>query len=306
MPPHRHSPEHRQANMTMLRFQDALAADRWDEALSFCSSRLRAAAKEWPSTKEFFTNTMPIEHVLARDFGYWTMKSKKYNAEETFFGMFVTLSELDATPRIDWYWGLAANGTNWEVDYPPLKLDEYIAKKKAALEARSNFLKENYRALDQKAQHVATRLVAESARFAVGSPMLFRVELTNSGPESVHYTQEVNYESLVVMNEQKELVPNGAKPPPPSQRMAPRKVELHSKSTAVLGAKLDLNSNRTITKPGKYRVHFDGRQLAIAQPLPPSPEVDNRFGEDLSMGMHDYLTGTNKFPSNTIEIEVQP
>src|SRR5205085_2026084 len=114
------------------------------------------------------------------------------------------------------------------------------------------FLSKNYRALDQKAQHVATRLVAESARFVIGSPMLFRVELTNSGPESIHYTQEVNYESLVAMNEQKEVVPNGAKPPPPAQRMAPRKVELHSESTAVLGARLDLNSNHTIIKPGKY------------------------------------------------------
>src|SRR5882672_1701903 len=74
-PPPRHSAEYRQANMLFLRFQDALAAEKWDEALSLCSERVRAKTSEWPSTEAFFKETVPIALVLAQDFGYWTLRA---------------------------------------------------------------------------------------------------------------------------------------------------------------------------------------------------------------------------------------
>src|SRR6185503_13059802 len=64
----RNSPGRRQANMVFLRFQDALASERWEEALTFCSERVRAKSAGWPSLKEFFDDTMPIEGVLSKDF----------------------------------------------------------------------------------------------------------------------------------------------------------------------------------------------------------------------------------------------
>ena len=69
LPPQRHPPERRQANMLMLRFQDALAEKRWSEALGFCSDRVRAKASEWPSPGTFFQETIPVERLLAQDFG---------------------------------------------------------------------------------------------------------------------------------------------------------------------------------------------------------------------------------------------
>src|SRR6185436_1453856 len=72
-PPRKHSPEYRQASMLFLRFQDALAGERWEEALSLCSDRVRAKATEWPSPKAFLTETMPIDLLLAQDFGYWKL-----------------------------------------------------------------------------------------------------------------------------------------------------------------------------------------------------------------------------------------
>src|SRR5438445_271784 len=74
-PPRKHSAQYRQANMLFLRFQDALAAERWQEALSFCSDPVRAKASEWPSPKAFFNETMPTELLLAQDFGYWTLRA---------------------------------------------------------------------------------------------------------------------------------------------------------------------------------------------------------------------------------------
>src|SRR5438034_9291341 len=77
-PPKRHSAEYRQANALMLRFQDALAAERWNDALGFCSDNLRARALQTPSPEAFFRETMPIERVLAHDFGCWTCSSNCY------------------------------------------------------------------------------------------------------------------------------------------------------------------------------------------------------------------------------------
>ena len=50
-PAHRQPPQYRQANMLLLRFQDALAEERWADALALCSDRIRAKAAGWPAHK---------------------------------------------------------------------------------------------------------------------------------------------------------------------------------------------------------------------------------------------------------------
>src|SRR6185503_17428332 len=104
-----------------------------------------------------------------------------------FYGLFVTLSDYDVSPRIDWYWGIMPAGDQWVVDYPPVKLDEHVAKRKAALEARDERVKAIRRDLEPKVSNVTTRLTALSERFVLGAPMLFRLELNNTGPTPVHY-----------------------------------------------------------------------------------------------------------------------
>ena len=75
--------------MTLLQFQNALAADHWDDALLLCSTGIQSRAKAWPSAEKFFKDTMPIEHVLARgDFGCWRNGNQ-------FYGMFETISTFD-------------------------------------------------------------------------------------------------------------------------------------------------------------------------------------------------------------------
>src|SRR5687768_13272670 len=85
-PAQRQPPERRQANMLMLRFQDDLASERWAQALAYCSDRVRSNAANWPTPKQFFVETMPVEHVLAQDFGCWRCGTN-------FYGLFVTLSD---------------------------------------------------------------------------------------------------------------------------------------------------------------------------------------------------------------------
>jgi hypothetical protein len=295
--PRRLPPEQRQANMVMLRFQDALASERWEEALALCSDRVRKKAADSPTPAQFFRDTMPIEHVLAQWWGCWSCGT-------SFYGMFVTLSEHGGTPRLDWYWGLAAKPGGYEVDYPPVKLDEYVAQKKAALqesEARRKTIRE---ALEPKARGVATRLTAIGKRFTIGAPMLFRLELTNAGPTLVHYMDYgARYSSLHVTNEQKEFSLHGGV----VGQIGVMKGKLEPHTSTALAEKFDLNQHRSIKKPGRYTVQFGGREVAIGEPQPHDDFEFGRFGEHSPIGgAFGYLTLTNPFPSNVVEIEVLP
>lgn len=293
-PPQRHPPERRQANMLFLRFQDALAAERWQEVLSFCSDRVRASAAKWPAPKDFFKETMPIEAVLEMDFGCWSCGTN-------FYGLFVTLSEPGAEPRIDWHWGLVPTEGGWVVDFPPVKLTEYVVKKKAAFQERDERINQIRLSLEPKVRGVKTRITTVSDRFVIGSPMLFQVELLNSGPTSVHYMDlGVRHKSLTVLNEKKEPIPYVPQP----LQIQVGKAELSAGSSVVLAEQIDINKGRQITGPGKYFVQFDSAEVQIGQPVP--TEEMGRFGENLTMSVFDFLAATNKFPSNIIQIEVHP
>lgn len=293
--PRRNSPERRQANMLFLRFQDALAAERWEEALSFCSKRIQASAAASASPKQFFTDTMPIEHVLAKDFGCWMEGDK-------FYGMFATLSEPDVTPRLDWYWGFDRTATGWVVDYPPVKLDDYIVRKKAALQELDERSRAIRASLEPKARGLATRLTPVSEKFIVGQPMIFRLELTNSGPTLVHYRDSgVRYAYWFVSNERKEFSIHGGV----TGQIGGVTGKLAPNSSVVLAEKFDLNLHRTLTNSGRYQVQFASREVAIGEPVPSSSFEPDRFREHLSIGgMFGLLTLTNQFPSNPVEIEI--
>jgi hypothetical protein len=276
----------------MLRFQDAIAAGRWEEALGYCSERVRTAASTWPGPKDFFTGTMPVEHVLAQDFGCWSCGTN-------FYGLFVTLSEPGVEPRLDWFWGFAPTRDGWVVDYPPVKLTEYIANRKAALHARDERIKTIRRSLEPQAEKVTTRLSAASERFTVGSPMLFRLELVNSGATPVHYMDRgARNDGLVVLNATKESLPYVPQP----LQMAVHKADLPAGASVVLAESIDISNGRTLDKPGRYFVQFDSHDVKIGQPVP--TEEMGRFGETLPLTVFDFLAATNKFPSNIIEIEV--
>jgi len=280
--------------MLMLRFQDALAAGQWQEALACCSERLRTNASLWPTPKDFFNDTLPIEHVLAQDFACWSCGTN-------FYGLFVTLSAPDVEPRVDWFWGLMPTPSGWVVDYPPVKLDDYIVNRKTALEQRDERIKSIRRALEPQVRNVATRLSAVSERFTIGSAMLFRVELVNSGPKPVHYMDTgVRYNALTVLNAKKEPVP--ARPDPLQIQI--NKAELAARASVTLGEKIDINKGRNINKPGKYFVQFDSSDVHVGQPV--ASEEMGRFGETLSLGVFDFLSATNRFPSNILEIDVRP
>jgi hypothetical protein len=216
--------------------------------------------------------------------------------------MFVTLSDPGVEPRIDWYWGLSATNGRWTVDYPPVKLDEYVNERKLAIEKRDQQVREIRDNIEPKTKHVKTRLTAVSEVFVIGSPMLFRLELINSGETPIHYMDTgVRFHALSVFSEKKGFVEYHSKP----LQIRVRNAELLSKSSVVLADKIDINEGGEIIEPGKYFVQFNAADLSIGKPLPyENLNSDERFGEDLSIGAFNFFSVTNKFPSNVIEIEV--
>lgn len=282
--------------MTLLQFQNALAADHWDDALSLCSADVQNHAKAWPDAGQFFKDTMPIEHVLARDFGCWSCGDK-------FYGMFETISAYDEQPRIDWYWGIALteNG-KWVVDYPPIRMAEYVVQRTALLKAQDDKESALRHLLDSKVPFVSTRLVPFTNRFVAGQPMFFRVELTNAGPTDVYYMDGgLNHYGLVVRDERGPgtVLTNTASPA--QIRVGTKKLPAHS--AVVLAEALDITQNHRIIEPGKYSVQFDGSTLNVGE-LVPLEDMD-RFNRTLGFVSFNLFSATNRFPSNVVKINVR-
>ena len=289
----------RDANMALLQFQNALAADRWDDALLLCSADVQNHAKQWPSAEKFLKDTMPIEHVLARNnFLGWC-------AGDKFYGMFETISAYAEQPRIDWYWGIALteNG-KWVVDYPPVLLNEYVVQRKALIQARDDKIAALQLALESKMPFVSTRLVPLTNKFALGQPMRFRVELTNAGPTDVCYQNGgLNHYGLVVRDERGHgtVLTNTAGP----AQIGVGTEKLPAHSAVVLAEVLDITQNHRITEPGKYSVQFDGSTLDVGERVPMGLD-DDRFGRTLGIGgFAGLFPATNKFPSNVVKIDVR-
>ena len=300
MPAQRQSQGRRDANMALLQFQNALAADRWDDALALCSAAVQTRAKEWPSAEKFFKDTMPIENVLARDFNCWSCGDK-------FYGMFETISAYDEQPRIDWFWGMAlAENGKWVVDYPPVLLTEYVVQRTTLLKAHNDKVAALRRSLESKVPFISTRLIALTNRFIIGQPMCFRVELTNAGPTGVCYVDGgLNHYGLVVRDGGGDgaVLTNTAGP----AQVGVQTKDLPAHSAVVLAEALDITRNHHITEPGKYSVQFDDSYiltLQVGERVPMELDTD-RFGRTLGIGWSDFFAATNRFPSNVVKIDVR-
>jgi hypothetical protein len=305
-PPRMHSAEYRQANMHFLRFQDALAAKQWPEALALCSDRVRAKAAEWPSPEAFFNETIPVGLLLAQDFGFWTLRSDQpggfdWTDKANFYALVVTLTEPESKPVVQWFWGIYATNQTWVVDYPPVKLEDYVARKKAAIQQGEEKIKQIRQSLELKVHGIKTHLIPVSREFMIGSPMLFRVELMNLGKTTADYRNSgVAYAPLTVLDDKGQPLPYTENP----SQIGVGTGEVAPGASVVLADKMDLNQNYAIPKPGKYVVQFSGAGLEIGQPIP--SRNPGLFGEEdnIIMPFSDFVPATNRFPSEFIEIEV--
>ena len=293
--PYEHPAEFREANMVMLRFQTALAAERWQEAFSLCSDRVRTKAAEWPSLAAFFRETMPVEKVVNKlHFDFW---QERHGQGSHFYGSAIRLTEPGFEPVIEWYWSLYTTNKTWVIDFQPerIVLEELIAKKKAEIQKRADRIKSIQHEVEPKLKSIKTHLTAVSESFTIGKPMLFRLELINFGDTPVHYSAlPIWHEPLIVSDGKKATLP----PMILMEQLPGRYVrELAPGSSAVLAEKIDLARNYDIRKPGKYSVWFGGYSLQIGKAL--------KSGSDDYKTCGEFVAALGQLPSNVIEIEVK-
>ena len=225
-----------------------------------------------------------------------------------FYGMHEPLTEPEATDRVDWCWAVSQENGKWVVDFPPEKLDAFVARKKAALAEMRELVSNIRNHVVEKLKSVQTRLVASSSQFQIGSPMLFRLETVNSGNEEVGFSNfGIRYHPLVVWDA------NGQKIPLPADKdsgqLAVGRTKLPPGATEIVADKLDLAAFYKLDAPGKYHVQFDGTKLSFGEITNTMPGI-SRFGEDdASLSRFDFaglITVTNTIPSAAVEFEVVP
>ena len=213
----------------------------------------------------------------------------------------LSLTEPDIQRPIQWYWAIVNTNNTWVVDYPPLKLGDFIVKRKAAMQESQDRRERILAALQPKLKAIRTRLTPMSEHFVIGSPMLFRIELVNDGDSPIHFIHgNAAHCPLLVLDERRRPL---AAHDTPSQIIVNHH-ELAPATSVVLAEKVDLMKHYQITKPGKYYVQFGG-SVNVGEPLPYHPFSGFDFGENIHVGSFDFLAATNRFPSNVIEIRVK-
>ena len=289
--PYEYPEQLRHANMVMLKFQNALANERWDDALSHCSGIVKTAAKRRANLKEFFNETLPMDLVLANSrFGFW---QESHGKKSHSYGMLFDLSPRGSKPQVQWFWSMFTHKDTWLIDWRPVKFDiEALTKEKQQQDAKRMKQVEAARAtLKPKLRGVKTHLQPIDEEFVIGSPMRFRVELINYGKGQLNYTAAgVGYFPLRVLNEERQEIPCIAG----SAQLMERRGALLPGKTEVLAENFDINRDYAFNKPGTYYVQYDGDSV--------------NFGEWVETGrVHDpeFVATSMTFPSNIVKIEIK-
>jgi len=282
------------AGIAVMRFEKALDAQKWDDALEMCSDRVRVGAAKWPSGEAFFRETVPLEKMLAYpQFAYFR---EQHGGTLHRYGMFINLTAPTVEPVIQWIWSVETAGTRWSIDFEPkpIVLDELIAQKKAEIAKQQERRAELRKAVEPKLRGVKIHLTAVNERFEIGAPMVFRVELINFGDDPIHFHDTgCSHESLVLFNDKHEPLHFDRTP----AMIALRTGEVAARGQTVLVEKIDLAKQYQLTKPGKYYVQFSGLPLSIGEPMTVPKDAEH---EEYQM----FVTGNSQFPSNILEIEV--
>ncbi len=172
------------ADTVPYRFQRALKDSDWDMALSFCSKPVKAKAKEYNSAEAFFKDFMPLERIVEL-LGFYVRGHSSSAAKITSLHFDeIPLEVSGAEWPVNWKWSLVKDNDRWLVDFKTMPVEVLV--KKELLRRELEHEDANIR-MAKFEQGVEFRLTPLAEEFVVGQPMLFRIQMTNTGDDPILY-----------------------------------------------------------------------------------------------------------------------
>ncbi|MHC4657984.1 MAG: hypothetical protein ACYS83_02250 [Planctomycetota bacterium] len=276
-------------------FREALARSAWEEALSYCSDSVKAAAKEYESAEAFFRAVVPVEVVIGKpDILRHPMKGD-YTRLLGGLHFFPRSGTGDTEEELWWQFRVDKGDTGWIIDFGAKSIRDRLERRKKDRLRTAEYEKERQarrKAFEWKLKAVKarTRLTPLTKEFVLGERMLFRLELLNEGEVEFLYDHQqvaVN-SSMTITDEKGERVPYTFGPEQTTGGYKPIKPG----KSAVLFDNLDIARQYDVSKAGKYKVQFNSKGLYTAIGTGKGP-FDNTIGIQRT------------FPSNIVEIEVR-
>jgi len=275
-------------------FRIMLREKTWDGALSMCSDKVKKEVNEYESSRAFFEAVVPVDEVVAKD--DILRHPLKGNYAHIIGGLHFNarIDKDDQPERLWWQVHLYEKDEKWEIEFGTraIELRAQTHRKERLLdELRSKERAKRNKLHEPRLKRVKaeTRLTAEKSRFVIGEPMLFKLELANTGDETFWYDDQqaaVNM-SMTVTDEQGRRMAYIAG----SYQTLGSDKKLEPGKSAVIFDSLDIAKQYDMSRPGKYKVRFNGERPVLWLTLMEA-ENDRRIAVD------------KKNPSNVVEIEV--
>jgi hypothetical protein len=245
-------------NKVMIRFQKAIGDSAWAKALDCCSNKIKSKAEEYGSVEAFFNDFLPINEVTAlSEFRICSTRSR--DDEIVSYSCEIQLKDPNYRYPLDWNLSVLKEGPNWVVEFPTKPLNIWLKHEILKMKVANEHLRTEP---EKSRAGFDVRLIPLTQEFAIGSPMLFRVEMKNISDETLEYVQTsfmVN-NPMVIKDSNGDIVPYIDTSY--QTIVAPEFVE--PGETIILADSYDVRSQYHITKMGKYTFQFRG--LANTKP----------------------------------------
>jgi hypothetical protein len=239
-----------QAKAVMLKFQQALKDSDWERALSLCSQKVKRKAKQSDSAEAFFKSVVPIQEVISfSDFRVRGWSSGGGGIERYHYYVGVRVPERDFAD--EWEWTIVRTRAGWFVDFKPYSLEVWMKHQKIRYRYKPG---KPLVSREKRRKGLEIRLVPISEEFVIGEPMLFRLEMTNVGDETLPYwptSYMVNDPMIVKGPNGKSVAFMGG-----SCQTAVWLEFIEPGETIILVGSYDVTSQYDIVSPGKYSFQF--------------------------------------------------
>jgi hypothetical protein len=283
-----------EAKKVLVAFRSAVSASDWPRALSLCTQVVQDKADKHASAADFCRTILPVKDIKAsRGFRAYASKSKRSGdeVEDVEYRWSVSLKNSD---DVYWFCSVRKEDAKWRLDFAVEPLSQYVEIELADRKRQAAEYRRRRKALLPKLQKVTLTLTPLKPSFALGEPMLFRLEMTNSGKETLYYDdQQVKVNNSILVKDSKgRAIAYTAGPVQTAGAHRP----IEPGRMVVLFDGFDLASQYRIRRPGTYTVQFSGRGLTVGHR---EEDVSTEYGED-----HPTFSLSGTCASNTVQIEV--